>query len=176
MDITRQILNTIRSKENNSSKAMNESKTKDMSLTILENIRLAKKNIIKEDNQTNNSDNSSINIDKINAFASTITDWKNNIKQNIQSNIDFNSFVYYPSQNDIVVNFSIIDMNNAKVQMRLNDSSGNGIYVWLNGVQLNDINLPKIQHIKASYDNWRSGLIKDSTILEDLNKFIENKI
>ena len=177
-DITRNMLNVIRGNNINNDSlrehSLNEDNvTRKMLNRLNEHLDNFKKNksILNEENE-NNQSSQSLHIDSIPSFNQTVNDWKNNIKQNIQSNTTFNSFLYYPKEQDIVINFTINDMNDLKVQMRLNDSSGNGIYIWINGLQLNDINLPKIQHIKAAYDNWRSGLIKDSTVLDDLKKFL----
>ena len=141
---------------------------------ILNSIR-SNRESLHEDFNNMNQQSDSINMENIQPLSSTINDWKNNIRQNLQSNVQFESFLYYPKDNDVTVNFSVSDMNNAKIQMRLNDSSGNGIYVWMDSVQLNDTNIVKIQHIKTSYDNWRSSLIKDGTILDDIQKLSKNK-
>ena len=141
---------------------------------ILNSIR-SNRESLHEDFNNMNQQSDSINMENIQPLSSTINDWKNNIRQNLQSNVQFESFLYYPKDNDVTVNFSVSDMNNAKIQMRLNDSSGNGIYVWMDSVQLNDTNIAKIQHIKTSYDNWRSSLIKDGTILDDIQKLSKNK-
>ena len=130
-----------------------DSVTRNMIRNINEHLYNYKNNkkIITEENDNSNGNNGqSIQIEKLPSFNQTVNDWKNNIRQNIQSNTTFDSFLYYPKEQDIVINFTINDMNNLKAQMRLNDSSGNGIYIWVNGLQMNDINLPKIQHIKAA--------------------------
>lgn len=130
-------------------------------------IRNGKSNISESDEKGNNDNEDSVIIDNIPSFSNTINGWEGNIRDNLRSNLNFESFIYYPKNNDIIANYSILDIG-AKVQMRLNDPSGNGLYIWVNGLQLNDTNMPKIQHIKTAYENWRNGLIKDNSVINDL--------
>ena len=84
---------------------------------ILNSIR-SNRESLHEDFNNMNQQSDSINMENIQPLSSTINDWKNNIRQNLQSNVQFESFLYYPKDNDVTVNFSVSDMNNAKIQMR----------------------------------------------------------
>ena len=113
-------------------------------------------------------------MDKIPPLSNTINGWKQNIIENIQSTIKFDYFLFYPNDKNVVVNFTVVDIN-VNVKMKLNDSSTYGLFIWANELQLNDSIMNKIQHIKSSFDNWRNSLIKDNTILNDIQNFINAK-
>jgi hypothetical protein len=169
-DYTRKMLNTLRNMDKSElnrkgEKILNEN---DMSRKIIDTIKNSRRTIV-EDNEKENT----INLDNISAFKTTIDQWKDNIKQTVQSNIDFDSIVYSSDGGDIFITYKITDMGNTKVQMRYLDDTGNGLYIWMNGIQINDTNLQKIEHIKASYDNWRTSLIKDNTILSDIKSQLD---
>ena len=140
-------------------------------LRKLNELKANKKTLLKEDNENNGQ---AYSLDKIPPLSNTINGWKQNIIENIQSSIKFDSFLFYPNDKNVVVNFTIVDIN-INVKMKLNDSSTYGLFIWANELQLNDSIMNKIQHIKSSFDNWRNSLIKDNTILNDIQNFINAK-
>ena len=85
------------------------------------------------------------------------------------------AFLFYPNDKNVVVNFTIVDIN-INVKIKLNNNSTYGLFIWANELQLNDSIMNKIQHIKSSFDNWRNSLIKDNTILNDMQNFINAKV
>lgn len=130
-----------------------------------------KKSLIKEGVEDSSQ---AFSLENIPSLSNTINGWKNNIIENIQSSINFNSFLFYPKDKNIIVNFTIVDIN-LSVKMKLNDSSTYGLFIWANELQLNDSIMTKIQHIKSSFDNWRNGIIRDNTILNDIQNSINAK-
>ena len=140
-------------------------------LRKLNELKANKKTLLKEDIENNGQ---AYSLDKIPPLSNTINGWKQNIIENIQSSIKFDSFLFYPNDKNVVVNFTVVDIN-VNVKMKLNDSSTYGLFIWANELQLNDSIMNKIQHIKSSFDNWRNSLIKDNTILNDIQNFINAK-
>lgn len=93
----------------------------------------------------------------------TLTNQKRQAEQVIGA--DFTGFdeplIFYKNDGDLVFSGKIPDMNGLKFQFRLKDSSGNGCYIWVDGLQLTDDNLLKINRIQGFYKNWKDDLIKN---------------
>ena len=52
-------------------------------------------------------------------------------------------------------------MNNLKFQFRYKDSSGQGCYIWAEGLQLTDDNVKKINKIQGFYKNWKDDITEN---------------
>lgn len=93
----------------------------------------------------------------------TLTSQKEEFKRVIKSNVEFsdNPLIYYPNDKDLVFAGTITDLSNLKWQFRFNDPSGDGCYIWVNGLQLSDDNLRKVNLIRNYYTNWKNKLISD---------------
>lgn len=77
---------------------------------------------------------------------------------------DFKNFdtplLFYPEDGDLVLSGEIPDMSDLKFQFRYKDSSGQGCYVWVEGLQLTDENIKKINRIQGFYKNWKDEITK----------------
>lgn len=82
------------------------------------------------------------------------------------------SLVYYPDIEDIAFNGSIPSMN-LTFQFRLNDNSGQGVYIWTNGLQLTEDNSRTLGKIRDAFLNWKSGLVQDGDLMDKLKKASE---
>lgn len=93
----------------------------------------------------------------------TLSTQKEEFRSVIKSNVEFsnNPLIYYPNDHDLVFAGTITDLSNLKWQFRLNDPSGDGCYIWVDGIQLSDDNLKKINLIKNYYVNWKNKLLTD---------------
>ena len=60
-------------------------------------------------------------------------------------------------------------------QFKYNDPSGDGCYVWANGLQLTETNSRTLGKIRDAFVNWKNSLIENSDILEKLQKASEKK-
>lgn len=78
---------------------------------------------------------------------------------------DFKNFdtplIFYPEDGDLVLSGEIPDMNNLKFQFRYKDSSGQGCYIWTEGLQLTDDNVKKINKIQGFYKNWKDDITEN---------------
>lgn len=78
---------------------------------------------------------------------------------------DFKDFdtplIFYPEDGDLVFSGEIPDMNNLKFQFRYKDSSGQGCYIWTEGLQLTDDNVKKINRIQGFYKNWKDEITEN---------------
>lgn len=66
--------------------------------------------------------------------------------------------LYYPSDGDITLSGIIPSLNNAKFQFRYLDPSGNGCFIWLDSIQLNDETIRHLNRVFGVYKNWKSKL------------------
>jgi len=89
-----------------------------------------------------------------------------------QVKFDENSLLYYPDADDLVFNGEIPSMNTS-FQFRYNDPSGEGVYIWSDGLQLTDANSRLLGKIRDSYLNWKQTLVTDSDLLDKLKKVSE---
>ena len=87
--------------------------------------------------------------------------------QNIQVKFDEDSLHFYPKDSDIIMSFTISDMNSMIVNFKLNDNNGQGCYISCENTQLNDENTKHIQQIKYAYDAWRQSILNDSGIIQN---------
>jgi len=67
---------------------------------------------------------------------------------------DANAMVVYPSDNDVVFNGMITDMNNLKFQFRYNDQSG-GLYIWADSMLLNKETSEKLSKLVSIREQWK---------------------
>lgn len=67
---------------------------------------------------------------------------------------------YYKEDGDVTFSCVVPSLNNAKVQYRYKDPSGNGCFFWSgNGsIILSDENLNKLSKIYGVYKNWKQEL------------------
>lgn len=86
--------------------------------------------------------------------------------------LDEKALVFYPSNNDIVFNGKVPSLNFA-FQFKYNDPSGEGCYVWSNGMQLTDSNYRTIGKIRDAFLNWKQYFIDNGDLLDKLKKAAE---
>ena len=87
--------------------------------------------------------------------------------------LDKDAIVFFPENSNIVLNGFIKGMN-VKFQFKYNDQSGDGCYITGADVQMTDSNAKTLQKIRAAYENWKSSLDQDATIIDDLEKATES--
>ena len=66
--------------------------------------------------------------------------------------------LYYTEDGDITLSGVIPSLNNAKFQYRYLEPSGNGCFLWVDGIQLTDDTISRINKIYGVYKNWRQQL------------------
>lgn len=71
-----------------------------------------------------------------------------------------NPLVFFPkgdnnSPSNIVFSGTIPSMNNLKFQFKLNEPSGNGCFVWADGLPLSDDNMKTLNKLYGYYLNWK---------------------
>lgn len=125
----------------------------------------------------NVSNQNGIPIPKDERFGETVKALEQcvtNQLQNIQVQFENQSLYFYPNGDDIIMTFSIPDMNNMVVNFKLKDSNGQGCYISCENTQLNDDNSKRIQQIKYAFDTWKQSLIQDSSIIQNIKSALTN--
>ena len=86
-----------------------------------------------------------------------------------QIKLDDDSLLYYPDADDLVLNGEIPSISSS-FQFRYNDPSGEGVYIWSDGLQLTESNSRTLGKVRDAYLNWRQGLINDGDLMDKLKK------
>lgn len=76
---------------------------------------------------------------------------------------------YYPVLNDLVMNGEVTGVG-LVFQFRYKDPSGDGCYVWAQGLQMSDANLKTIEKIRDAFLNWKQSISEDGDLLDKLEK------
>lgn len=76
---------------------------------------------------------------------------------------------YYPDIQDLVLNGEVVGLG-VTFQFRYKDPSGDGVYIWGDGLQLTDSNLRTVEKIRDAFLNWKQSLVEDGDLLEKLHK------
>ena len=162
-DITRDMLTTIRHiKENNISSGMllSEEKTESKSNAIA----------ITDDPKFGQ-----------NALTNQIQQFRSSVESGAQfSKVDNNNvsecpLIYMPETGNLVFSGVIPGLNNLKWQFVLKTSTGNGCFVWADGLILNKDNMQILNKLFGFYQNWREQWNSESADLERMVQNMQNK-
>lgn len=77
------------------------------------------------------------------------------------------ALIYYPKEKDLVLNGKINALNIA-FQFRYNDPSGDGCYIWSNGLQLTESNSRTLGKVRDAFLNWKQNLVQNGDLMEKL--------
>jgi hypothetical protein len=100
----------------------------------------------------------------------TLTSEKEYISSNLNSTVRFseNALVFYPDKDDLTFSGEVPELNNLRFQFRLNDPTGQGVYIWVQQLQLTDVNVRKVQLIHNLFLNWKDRWVKNAALLDSL--------
>lgn len=76
---------------------------------------------------------------------------------------------YYPQIQDLVLNGEVSGLG-VTFQFRYKDPSGDGCYIWAEGLQMTDANLRTVEKIRDAFLNWKQSLIEDGDLMQKLDK------
>jgi len=104
-------------------------------------------------------------------FGDVFTSQEDTLKKTIGESIELGekALVFYPKEKDLVLSGKITSMNIA-FQFRYADPSGDGIYIWANGLQLTEANSRTIGKIRDAFTNWKQNLVQNGDLLDKLQK------
>ena len=83
--------------------------------------------------------------------------------------------IYMPSTGNLVFSGVIPCLNNLKWQFVLKTSTGNGCFVWADGLILNKDNMQILNKLFGFYQNWREQWNSESADLERMVQNMQNK-
>ena len=83
--------------------------------------------------------------------------------------------IYMPNTGNLVFSGTIPCLNNLKWQFVLKTSTGNGCFLWSEGLILNKENLQILNKLHGFYLNWREQWNSESADLERMVQNMQNK-
>lgn len=107
-------------------------------------------------------------------FGDIRTSQEEMIRKTIGDNVvmDSNALKFYPLANDMTLDGKIPSLN-MTFQFRFADPSGDGVYVWTDGLQVTETNLRTIGKVRDAFLNWRQGIVQDADLMEKLKRAYE---
>lgn len=164
--VTRNILNRIR-------KVVQESEAIDLpegSDILTENTLFRKfQKIIRESVENENNKPFVISQSSV-QFGTVRASQEDMLKKTIGDvSLKSDALKYYPGIQDLVINGEVSGLG-VSFQFRYKDPSGDGCYIWADGLQLSDSNLRTIEKIRDAFLNWKQSLIEDGDLLQKLDK------
>lgn len=93
------------------------------------------------------------------------------LRKTVGESIELGSdaLVYYPDADDITLTGKVNSLN-LSFQFRYNDPSGDGCFVWAEGLQLTDANARTIGKIRDAFVNWKNSILQDGDLMDKLKK------
>lgn len=159
-DYTRDILNTIRN--------IQENNTSEKSLLKEENEGKSNAIAITDDPRFGQS-----------VLSSQIEQFRTSVDSGAQftkpGKVSESPLIYLPNENNLIFSGTIPRLNNLKFQFKLRTNTGEGCFVWCDGLILSDENMRFLQKLWAFYKNWKNQWEMESSDLETLNKMLEIK-
>lgn len=132
-----------------------------------------KKKVITEENEpSSNNNETKFNITKNTPqYGDVRVSQEESLRKTLGEDIEMkeDGLCYYPNNKDLVLTAKI-DSLNLVFQFKYRDQSGDGCYIWANGLQLTETNERTIGKIRDSFKNWKDNLIQNADLLEKLHK------
>lgn len=150
-------------------------------------IMLNKIRMIQEENENkkNNKKQSAIAITDDprfgqNALTSQIEQFKSSVESGAQfskpgENVADSPLIYMPDTGNLVFSGTIPCLNNLKWQFVLKTSTGNGCFIWSDGMILNKDNMQILNKLYGFYENWKNQWNSESRDLEMIGNTIKNE-
>lgn len=85
-----------------------------------------------------------------------------------ENNVSECPLIYMPDTGNLVFSGVIPCLNNMKFQFVLKTNTGNGCFVWADGLIINKDNIQIIQKLYGFYSNWKEQWNSESADLERL--------
>lgn len=86
----------------------------------------------------------------------------------VSENVSECPLIYMPSTGNLIFSGVIPCLNNLKFQFVLKTSTGNGCFLWADGLILNRDNLQILSKLQGFYKNWVEEWIQESSDLEQM--------
>ena len=163
---------------------------KDYTRNILDKIRnlqestTSSKTILKEEDTSKKGDSIAI-PDEPKFGQNVLTTQTQQYRSSLESGAQFSKvnpdnvsecpLIYMPSTGNLVFSGTIPCLNNLKWQFVLKTSTGNGCFLWADGLILNKENIQILNKLYGFYLNWREDWQMESADLERMVQNMQNK-
>lgn len=142
--------------------------------------------LLLEETENGKSNSSSIAITDEPKFGqNALTNQIQQFRSSVESGAQFNKvnpnnvsecpLIYMPETGNLVFSGVIPCLNNLKWQFVLKTSTGNGCFVWADGLILNKDNMQILNKLFGFYQNWREQWNSESADLERMVQNIQDK-
>lgn len=180
-DATRRMLSKIRENNKTQSKLPPlESRTFATKRNMLTEFNeVLKKAVIKESDDNKPSSNSSEEFvigKNTPQFGDIRTSQEEALIKTIGESIELeeNALIYNKSDKTLIFSGKITSIN-LIFQFKYNDPSGEGCYIWVNGLQLTETNQRTLGKVRDAFLNWKSSLLQNSDLLQKIDKASNEK-
>ena len=169
----------------------NETKKYDDIRDILNKIRTIKessnsennKSLITEDSQSGKEDAIAITDDPKfgqSVLSSQIEQFRTSVDSGAQfskpgDKVSESPLIYLPSENNLIFSGTIPRLNNLKFQFKLRTSTGEGCFLWCDGLILTNENMKTLTKLYGFYVNWRNAWFEESKDLEMLKNMLDKE-
>lgn len=116
-----------------------------------------------------------------NALTNQIQQFRSSVESGAQfakvnpNNVSECPLIYMPETGNLVFSGTIPCLNNLKWQFVLKTSTGNGCFVWADGLILNKDNMQILNKLFGFYQNWREQWNSESADLERMVQNLQSK-
>lgn len=116
-----------------------------------------------------------------NALTNQIQQFRSSVESGTQfskvdpDNVSECPLIYMPETGNLVFSGVIPCLNNLKWQFVLKTSTGNGCFIWADGLIVNKDNMQILNKLFGFYQNWREQWNSESADLERMVQNMQNK-
>ena len=93
-----------------------------------------------------------------------------------ESNVAESPLIYLPDTGNLVFSGVIPCLNNMKWQFVLKTNTGNGCFIWADGMIMSKENMQILNKLFGFYLNWKDQWIMESSDLEKLAEHYKEKL
>ena len=114
-----------------------------------------------------------------NALSNQIDQFKASVESGAQfskpeeGKVESAPLIYLPETGNLIFSGIIPCLNNLKWQFVLKTNTGNGCFIWSDGLVLSDENLKILNKLYGFYKNWRESWFSDYGDLERLGQMFK---
>lgn len=140
------------------------------SVLMEEAVADVKKNFLREEEEKKSDDNVYVVRKLDTQFGSTRQTQEATIRKTI-GDVEFkeDALKYYPEIKDLAINGELNGLG-LTFQFRYKDPSGDGCYIWADGLQLSDANTKTVEKIRDAFQNWKQSLVDDGDLMSKLDR------
>lgn len=115
-----------------------------------------------------------------NVLSNQIEEFRSSVEGGAQFNkpeqgkVEDAPLVFMPETGNLIFGGVIPCLNNMRWQFVLKTNTGNGCFIWSDGLILSDENIKILQKLFGFYKNWRASWFCEYGDLERMTKMIQN--